>query len=280
MSVSKGERLPLSFHMTFQPERQYLSALLKDAQHIGSGTVEEISARTGIPTGQSSGKVKPLLQYAQGMGLLNVEALRGAGHLRLAVTPLARVVLREDPHLLEENTQWALHLMLCRRHGGAEVWYTVFVKAAAVLGRSFPTVQFEGFLTNCYGSSRDAVGPLLRTYADAAALGKVAAIVKDQDQLLLRRVPMQPALCDTVGALLFLLWDAAMTADTQVALKDLEDRSGLIAATGWGSEEQSYFLSVLESAGLVRVDRQTGSPILTRLVSTDHVLQVMYDRLV
>jgi hypothetical protein len=279
----KPSRLPLSFHMKFQPERQYLSALLTYVQNMGGSTLSTvmgISEMTGIPTGKSSGKVKPLIQYAQGMGLLDFESRRGSGEMLLRLTPLAKIVLREDRHLLEENTQWALHLMLCRRNGGAEAWYAVFVDAAAVFGRSFLEQQFEDFLNNRFGLSRDAVGPLLRIYADPAALAKAAAIAQEDDQMLLRKVPVQPALYDTVSAILFLTWDAAMPADTQVALRGLEDSSGLVTATGWGLEEQTQFLIALESAGFVRVDRQTGAPILTRLVSTDHVLQVMYDRLV
>lgn len=280
MSPQNAERLPLSFHMTFQPERQYLSALLNDARYFSGGTVSEISARTGIPTGESTGKVRPLVQYAQGMGLLEVKALRGKGRLQLALTPLARSILSEDPHLLEENTQWALHLMLCRRHYGAEAWHAVFVDAAMALGRAFTELQFEEFLTNRYGSSRDAVGPLLRTYSDAAALSKAAAIQRRDGKMFLRKVPMQPALHDTLGALLFLTWDMAMPGDTQAAFRELEAYSGLIIATGWNLDEQCQFLGALESAGLVRVDRQTGAPILTRLVSVEHVLKVMYDRLV
>ncbi|WP_156100394.1 hypothetical protein [Thioalkalivibrio sp. ALJ1] len=280
MSALKGERLPLSFHMTFLPERRYLSSLLKDTELAEGGTVEEISARTGIPTGKSSGKVKPLVQYAQGMGLLEVEQLRGTGRLRLTLTGLAQVVLREDPCLLEENTQWALHLMLCRHHGGAEAWHAVFVDAAAVLGRSFLAEDLERFLKNRFGSSRDAIGPLLRTYVDPAGFGKVAAILQDADRVLLRKVPLHPALYDTVGALLFLHWDASMPDDTQIALNELEACSGLITAAGWNLEEQSCFLSAMENGGLLRVDRQTGAPILTRLVSTDEALRLMYGRLV
>lgn len=280
MSMFKEQRLPLSFHMTFQPERHYLSALLVEAQTAGGGTVDEISTRTEIPTGKSTGKVRPLLQYAQGMGLLEVETMRGSGRLRLALTPLANVVLSEDKPLAEENTQWALHLMLCRRNGGAEAWYAVFVEAAAVFGRDFSDQQFEDFLRNRYGSSRDTVGPLLRCYADSGEFSRVAAVVQEKGGVRLRKVPSQPALYDTVAALLFLAWDASMPSHMQVALKDLEAASGLITATGWGREEQSHFLAVLESAGWVRVDRQTGDPILTRLATTDQVLRVMYDRVV
>lgn len=272
-------RLPLSFHMTFQPERHYLTALLKFAQTQNSGTIDGISQATGIPTGKSTGKVKPLLQYAQGMGLLELGPTSD-GLQQFALTSLAHTILREDPHLLEENTQWALHLMLCGRRGGAEVWYAVFVEAANILGQAFPEQQFEQFLVNRYGSSRDAVGPLVRTYADPAALAKAGAIACDDGRITLRRVPTEPALIDTVAALVLLAWDDAAPNDSQVALSALEAMSGLLAATGWGLEDQSQLLTEMESRGLLRVDRQTGDPILTRLVSTDHVLRIMYDRLV
>lgn len=272
-------RLPLSFHMTFQPERHYLTALLKFTQSQNSDTIDGISQATGIPTGKSTGKVKPLLQYAQGMGLLELGPTND-GLQQFALTPLAHAILREDPHLLEENTQWALHLMLCGRRGGAEVWYAVFVEAASILGRVFPEQQFEQFLINRFGSSRDAVGPLVRTYADPAALATVGAIACEDGRINLRRAPIQPALIDTVAALLLLNWDEAAPNDSQVALSALEAMSGLLAATGWGLEDQSRLLNEMESRGLLHVDRQTGNPILTRLATTDYVLRMMYDRLV
>jgi hypothetical protein len=279
MSAVK-DRLPLTFHMTFQPERHYLSALLTFAQRQAApSTIETISEQSGIPTGKSSGKVRPLLQYARGMGLIETANKAGEGVL-LHLTPLGKTVMAEDSHLIEETTQWALHLMLCRARGGAEGWHTVFVEAATALGRDLDDAQFEAYLENKYGSSRDAVGPLVRSYADPAALGKAAAIQKDEGRIQLRKMPLQPAFFDTLGALLFLVWDEVCPDQSQVALRELEGESGLMAATGWNTEEQSDFLVAAENAGLFRVDRQTGAPILTRLMTTNDVLEVMYDRLI
>ncbi len=71
-------RLPVTFHQTFIPERAHISALLKfaaggnegtstlrQAQDIAplSVTDQEISAKTGISTGQSSGKVPATLPF-------------------------------------------------------------------------------------------------------------------------------------------------------------------------------------------------------------------------
>ncbi|MGP5713884.1 hypothetical protein ACTXPD_18040 [Vreelandella alkaliphila] len=279
MSAVK-DRLPLSFHMTFQPERHYLRALLAFAQlNDCPATIETISEQTGIPTGKSSGKVRPLLQYARGMGLIESVTKPGEG-VQLQLTSLGKTVMDEDSHLIEQTTQWALHLMLCRARGGAEVWHAVFVEAAAALGRDFDEADFEVYLENKYGSSRNAVGPLVRSYADPAALGKAAAIQKEGGRIHLRKMPLQPAFFDTLGALLFLIWDDICPGESQIALPELENESGLMAATGWNIEEQSGFFASAESAGLFRVDRQTGAPILTRLMNTDDVLEVMYDRLI
>ncbi|MCG5523611.1 DUF4007 family protein [Ectothiorhodospira haloalkaliphila] len=280
MNDSRRERLPLTFHSSFQPEACYLTALLQDAERVGEGTVEEISARTRIPTGKSTGKVEPLIKYAQGMGLINVKVLHGTRKRSLSLTSLGRVVLSNDPAVREENTQWALHLMLCRRGGGADAWYSVFVNAGNLLGRRFSMDKLQDFLLNRYGSSRDAIGPLLRSYKENSLFGRAPAIVQEGEDLLLRRVPTKLALYDTVGALLFMVWDAEMAGDAQIALTELEVKSGLISATGWSLEEQSQFLAALEGEGHLRVDRQTGAPILTRLATTEQILRVMYDRLV
>lgn len=279
MSAAK-DRLPLSFHMTFQPERHYLSALLRFAQgNVGPSSIDAISQQTGIPTGSSTGKVRPLLQYARGMGLIETTNMAGIG-VQVQMTPLGKTVMKEDGHLIEETTQWALHLMLCRARGGAEAWHAVFVEVAKALGRDMDEAQFDAYLENKYGSSRDAVGPLVRSYADPAAFGKAAAIHKEGGRIQLRKMPLQPAFFDTLGALLFLVWDAVCPEEGQVSLRELESESGLIAATGWNDEEQSDFLAAAESVELFRVDRQTGAPILTRLMNTDDVLEVMYDRLI
>lgn len=279
MSTVK-DRLPLSFHMTFQPERHYLSALLRFATgQTAPSTIETISEQTGIPTGKSSGKVRPLLQYARGMGLITTVNKAGEG-VCVQLTPLGQTVIAEDSYLIEETTQWALHLMLCRARGGAEAWHAVFVEAPTALGRDLDDTQFYAYLDNKYGSSRDAVGPLVRSYADPAALGKAAAIQKDDGRIQLRKMPLQPAFFDTLSALLMLVWDEVCPDQSQVALCELEGECGLMAAVGWNTEEQSEFLVSTENAGLFRVDRQTGAPILTRLMTTKDVLEGMYDRLI
>ena len=49
----------INFHKTFATQDSYISKILGLAEQGYSGTKEEISEITGIPTGKTSGKVVP-----------------------------------------------------------------------------------------------------------------------------------------------------------------------------------------------------------------------------
>ena len=277
--MNVGDRLAPSFHQTFCPERHYLSQLLEFATVGGVGSTSEISEATGIPTGASSGKVDPIICYARGMGLIVTEPVR-AGVMALHPTALCRAVMREYRHLVEESTQWVLHLMLCRRSGGAEIWNAVFVEGGIALGREFTRDDLEQYLANRYGGKSDLIGPLLRTYSDPAALARVGALTEDGGRIHRRRMPNQPALIDAFAALLMICWDDLAADEVQMPLRNIEAGTGLFATTGWGDADVSSMMSAMEAAGILRADRQTGHPILTRTARTEEVLERMYERLV
>ena len=63
-----NENENFNFHQTFQPEPEYISSILNLARDEEVLTVKEISTVTGIPTGESSGKVEPKILYASSGG--------------------------------------------------------------------------------------------------------------------------------------------------------------------------------------------------------------------
>ncbi len=77
------QSLPLNFPHDFLPERSLLARLLPFASMSGSGDKVQIGAETGIPTGDSSGKVEPMIHYARGMGLVHVDKVANAGSWNL-----------------------------------------------------------------------------------------------------------------------------------------------------------------------------------------------------
>ena len=106
----------VNFHMTFPPTPAYIGRLLK----IADGrvrTVAEIAEETGIPEGASSGKIRPHIQYASYMGLLN--------STDFTRTPLGKIVYLEDCMLTEKLTQMLCHVNMISPTG-APMWRYLF----------------------------------------------------------------------------------------------------------------------------------------------------------
>jgi len=68
--LSSTLRLPLS-KIFFANSGIFLLPSISSAAGENEGTDQEISAETGIPTGQSSGKASAMLDYCRGMGLIH-----------------------------------------------------------------------------------------------------------------------------------------------------------------------------------------------------------------
>ena len=112
------------FHESFAPQTIYLSEILKLASENYCGNKFEISNLTGIPTGETSGKVEPHIRYLSYMGLIEYECNIGKYSLRL--TELGNVVFREDKYLMHDITKLLMHYNLTRRIKGAPQWSFLF----------------------------------------------------------------------------------------------------------------------------------------------------------
>ena len=115
-SPMRRTAMNLSFHQTFPPERDCLARLLELASDMPPMTKEQISQVTGIPTGTSSGKVEPHIQYAEFMGLIC--DLRSQGLHCLTRTALGEQIYLSDPFLSEPLSQLLCHANICREYRG------------------------------------------------------------------------------------------------------------------------------------------------------------------
>lgn len=116
--------LNFSFHESFPAQTIYLSELLKLASENYSGNKYEISNITGIPTGDTSGKVEPHIRYLEYMGLMT--SYYESGKINIRLTQLGKVIFQEDPFLMQDVTKRLLHYNLCRINIGAPQWSFLF----------------------------------------------------------------------------------------------------------------------------------------------------------
>lgn len=114
----------VEFHKTFQPQDTYIVKIMELAQSGFTGTKEEISSLTGIPTGKTSGKVVPHIRYAAYMRF--VSYLKEGSVYTLSLTELGKVVLREDKYLFENITKMLAHYFISSQFDGALIWSFVY----------------------------------------------------------------------------------------------------------------------------------------------------------
>jgi hypothetical protein len=290
-SSSKGQ-VPVNFPQTFLPDRRLLAQLLVFAADNGSGDKVAIGAATGIPTGESTGKVEPIIRFAECMGLVSVE--KNGSHWQLAATRLGKLVLAEDAYLSEPQTLWLLHLMLCRRHrltvpavGLADAWFAVFCNARYRLGTHLTPEKVHTVLVERYGDKgylKALAGVILRTYQEEGCFARIPVVRSSdsEDNGACQRlvVSATPDLFPSYAAFLYLYWDELFSDDIQVALDTFSSEGQWIELFGWQEGEMALFLDWMRDNGLLRIERYTGSPMLTRLVSTGHVLSRIYSDLV
>lgn len=277
---SSHSRLPRNFHKTFLPERQYVNKMLRFAARGASGDIQIIAAETGIPTGASSGKVAPTLDYCRGMGLIQLPETR-SGVKKPELTPFGRAVLLEDPFLKEPLTQWICHLSLCDSINGAEVWYQTFCNGSIRLGMSFERDALEDWLaSSCNASKGGLIGPMVRMYEDEASFKACGVLSESNGKILKFIAPINEAMALGYGAWIISLMESVAHVGSQVTVTELEEKCGWRAIAGWNVMEANRALELIERKGILTVDRHMNPWILKAKDTSTNSWRNIYNDLI
>ncbi|MGI6640454.1 MAG: DUF4007 family protein [Limnochordia bacterium] len=265
--------LPISFHLSFSPERRYLASMLDYAALGRQGSFSEISDATGIPTGRSTGKVPAILGYAQGMGLIEVV---GEGSKMPILTDFGRAVYYQDRYLGEELTQWLVHFNLCRNDIGAVAWNSVF--ARGMLGASFTRAQLEEYLVGLFGK-KAKIGPMLVTYSDDAALSRAGVLKVEGDSILRNKAPLLRSYARAYSAHLLSLLEVFFPSAVQVTATDFNDATRWFDVCFWKEPEVETALTMLEETGNISVDKHMRPWIIEKRRRSAEVWPTAWDDL-
>ena len=281
-------KLSSNFSQNFLFERRLLAALLVFVRDVGRGDKLEISAATAIPTGKSSGKVEPMIGYAVAMGLIKSE--RGAGGVWvLQLTPLGEVVLQEDPYLSEPQTQWLLHLLLCRRAGlssppvgVAESWFALFALGRYRLGKVFTLEAAQRYLIERIGAKsyvKRLTTVTLQSYLEPNSLKLAEAVRMTEAGYVWQAAPSLDSYFPFYAVALDWVWEELFASERQVALQELERQSYLLTLLGWEESAQNRWLDWMVDRGIIQLDRQTGGALLLRLKQGEALIRGLYQEM-
>ena len=250
-------RLPRTFHQTFIPERLYLSEILRFGASSNSSTYREISDRSGIPTGKSTGKVKPTLDYCKAMGLIRYQSRTDMVE-NIELTDFGRIVFLEDLRLNERVTQLISHFNMCDQRNGADVWFMTFRRGHKMLTMDFTRDQLNSYLCHIYDRepNRNIVGPLINMYEDPTSFKKVGIVKKNGERITRLSAPILNEYVNAYTAWILSLLERYFPQETQVSVTELNKVCGWLAIAGWNETQMQKVLGLIEIKGGILIDRQ------------------------
>lgn len=256
----------VNFHNTYPPDVRYLSRLLCYADGVVR-PLEEISGRTGVPQGRSTGKVKPHLYYLMLMGLLEED--------RATLTPLGQLVRREDPGCQELLTQWLMHVNLCSVMG-ADMWHYVYRELLPANGGSIS----QNFLANCiaarYGAqTRYAV----ITSCYTKGLSALHYIDATDEAISIAPQKVRREFLYLYAYDLFREWAALYPDEREITADQLH---AMNSASCFGLTQAQWFdiLEQLSGKGILRMNRQLTPFTAIRMVDPGEIAQKLYALLI
>jgi len=279
--MNKITRLSRNFHKSFKPERHYINYLLRFAATGKAGDFQEIARQTGIPVGSSSGKVPAIIDYCRGMGLITLAGNKPSSVKQPVPTMLGNIVLQEDPFLKAELTQWICHLNLCKVIGGAEAWHATFFHGRDKLGMEFTRESLEMHLKRVLNTDTSGlIGPMVGMYEDEASFGACAALSEEKNTIRRRAAPIGEEYAYGYGAWLLQLAQDHFPKQDQISILDLNTEAGCRDVPGWNIDSFQQVLSLMESKGILRVDRQMQPWLIQAKIRPEQALKSLYDDLI
>lgn len=258
----------VNFHQTFPPNPAYIGRILS----IASGdplTAREISERTGIPQGESSGKVVPHLKYSAYMGLIEPEINVPT------LTLLGKTILEEDFSCSEELSQWLLHIRLTSK-SGAPMWH-YFVRKLLLENKGRVSKEFLSTkMQDTFGTTKYT--PVLTTYNELSSIEYLnQEKASEYVQVLPKRIQREYLFAYAYAMLHE--WDLFFP-DTKEITADLLQK--LACTTCFGLTEDQWFevLERLQERNICRINKQLSPYTILRLSDTQSMIPKLFSLLI
>ena len=275
-----NERLPINFHQTFIPERKNLSLLLETIEESIEISDKELSKLTGIPMGESSGKLPSILAYAKGMDLITISKKPRV----ISLTNLGDAIKEEDLYITEDITQWILHLNLCRASGGSELWFQIFNKGIRNFIPKISREKLESYLQRHLGPNKKGyIGIPIATYTDPAALSLVDILKlnKEKNELFVHSAPLYDSYSNMYSYFFLYLWEnsPSLLNSQQLTINYYNEESYLFNILNFNKRQQEIFLANIENTGAIRIDKHMSPWIVIKKMKADDFVNTIYDLL-
>lgn len=271
-----GQVVSLNFHQTFKPEKQYIAAILELAGDATVRNVKEISLLTGIPNGESSGKVEPHIIYACCMGLISYEKKNGG--FGLSRTMLGETIYMEDPGLQENLTILICHCMMQRENEGAPMWSTIIKKIMPLYRTGIKKDMLLKELVAPFDgkASTKNIAPFFGSYD--SYFDSLGFLIDEGDSLKIESMQYNKEFIYVYAISFFTYWNEKYPEQDEITSVQMDDlRFGEVF--GWDMQLEYEVLERMADKGIIRMNRQLMPYTILKLVEVEDLYGRLFSEL-
>jgi hypothetical protein len=271
---------PLNFHQTFAPEIEAIAHLVQFASVDNNEyhTKEEISSYTTIPTGKSSGKVVPHINYAEAMGLISV--IKDGSRYNISLTSLGKIVTEEDPYLIEKLTHLICHYNLSRVNSKTEMWSFIFNQVIKSLGMELLNNTLVGNLNRYFKVNDVNTGPFRTCYTADKCFKDINLLEIIDDKYFFQSHQVDRTYKYLYGYLLLSSWENTIPNQTEITYNTLVDEVGFGNPFLWDEKSLYEVLEILEEEKILVINRQLSPVTFIKQTSSNFLIIKIYSLLI
>lgn len=276
IDVNMEKQVNINFHQTFKPECQYISNILDIADGSSWLSVKDISRKTGIPQGESSGKVEPHISYTEYMGLVKRE--NKDKKIRLTRTLLGETVRMEDPGLQESLTKLLLHAMLLRPENGARVWGSIFKDILPKYRNGIKKDMLLLELNQMYNNkiTTKNIAPFFGSYDDL--FSGFGLLNVENDIVKCNSLTYHKEFIYVYALTLWEYWEEHYSNYEEITSVQFE-KLGFGKVFGWNTHREYNAMEHFVDQGLLRMNRQLMPYTILKLVNKEELIDNLYSEL-
>ncbi len=266
----------VEFHKTFQPQDTYIVKMMELAGVGFSGTKEEISSLTGIPTGKTSGKVVPHIRYADFMGFVSYS--KEGSVYTLSLTELGKVVMREDKYLFENVTKILAHYFIASPYDGALIWSFLYdslpyrlddsISNELVNSKFFEIFQHDG---------KDNLNVVKKSYTEG--FWQSLKLMDWNDYLRINGQFYNSDFLYVYAYTLLKDWEQQKSDERELTITQISDELCWSNRFGLDDTEAMNVLDELASEGYISLNKQLHPCTVVRLEKSENLIDKLYDSL-
>lgn len=272
------KRSDLKFHETFQPDSSYISKILELAAEIYSGSKMDISNLTGIPTGKLKGKVEPCIRYAAFMDL--IEYAIDNGRYQLELTSIGREVFSQDQFLHEPLTRWICHYGITAYPTGAPQWQFIVNSMDLQFNSAVSSEHIAKTANRTWDLDlqfSELFGVVRSSYADGFFEG--LKYVSWDDYLKFNEHNASIDMVYVYAYAMLRQWERIRPEAIELTEREVFEELKFCNVFGMNENEAKKAFDMMESADLLKVNRQLFPATCIRVTNSELVIPRLYDNL-